>query len=107
MDYFVELYGSNGTVRVGWRDSKYKPATSPDWIVFGKGYDKLGALRRNIEDFARVVRHGGTPLLTAEDALASVLGVEAAYASLKSAEWVPVAAAPRLQAVTAKAGRRR
>ena len=46
------------------------------------------------------------------EALASVLGVEAAYTSLKSSEWVPVAAAPHLQAVAAKAagakaGRRR
>jgi predicted dehydrogenase len=107
LDYYLEFYGSNGTVRVGWRNSKYKPATSPDWITFGAGYDKLGALRRNIEDFTRVVRHGGFPLLNADDALASVLAVEAAYASLRSAEWVAIAPAPRLKAVTAKAGRRR
>jgi predicted dehydrogenase len=107
LDYYLELYGSNGTIRVGWRDSKYKPATSPDWIVFGRGYDKLGALRRNVEDFARAVRTGGTPLLTADDALASVLSVEAAYASLASGGWTTVAAAPRRTLTAAQGGRRR
>jgi predicted dehydrogenase len=106
LDYYLELYGSNGTIRVGWRDSKYKPATSPDWIQFGQGYDKLGALRRNVEDFARAVRTGGTPLLTADDALASVLSVEAAYASLATGEWVPVAAAPRRSLATVQAAGR-
>jgi predicted dehydrogenase len=106
LDYYLELYGSSGTVRVGWRDSKYKPVTSPDWSVFGSGYDKLEALRRNVEDFTRVVRQGTPPLLTADDALASVLSVEAAYASLRSGQWVPIAPASRLQAVTARAGRR-
>jgi predicted dehydrogenase len=44
-DSYIEIYGSNGTVRVGWKESKFRQATSHDWVVFGSGYDKIGAMR--------------------------------------------------------------
>ena len=47
-DSYIEIYGSNGTVRVGWKESKFRQATSPDWVVFGSGYDKIGAMRAQV-----------------------------------------------------------
>jgi len=37
---FLNIYGTQGTISVGWRESKYRLASSRDWIVFGHGYDK-------------------------------------------------------------------
>jgi predicted dehydrogenase len=43
---FISVYGTNGTLHIGWRESKYKLNSSPDWTVFGKGYDKVQAFNR-------------------------------------------------------------
>jgi predicted dehydrogenase len=37
IDSYIDVYGSGGTVRVGWKQSKYRQASSPDWVVFGNG----------------------------------------------------------------------
>lgn len=90
-DSYIEIYGSNGTVRVGWRESKYRQATSHDWVVFGTGYEKVECMRAQVRNFARAVRGRDQLLITAEDALASVEVIEKAYASLADSRWTPVA----------------
>lgn len=88
---YLSIYGSHGTVLVGWQQSRYRQTSSRDWVVFGRGYDKLRALGSQIANFARAIR-GGEPLrVTPEDALASVEVIEAAYASLRDSRWTQVA----------------
>jgi predicted dehydrogenase len=89
-DSYIEIYGSNGTVRVGWKESKFRQATSPDWVVFGSGYDKIGAMRAQMENFCRALRGQEPLLITVEDAIASVAVVEQAYRSLNDSRWVRV-----------------
>jgi predicted dehydrogenase len=87
---FISVYGTNGTLHIGWGASKYKLNSNPDWIQFGKGYDKVQAFRSKIENFANAI-HGTEELLTKpEDALASVEVIEAAYKSLNQNLWQPV-----------------
>ncbi len=90
LDSFINIYGSNGTISVGWKESKYRQSSSRDWVVFGKGYNKVQAFRSQLENFARTIRGEDRLLITAEDALASVQVIEAAYASLKQHNWMPV-----------------
>jgi predicted dehydrogenase len=90
LDSYINIFGSNGTISVGWKESKYRQSSSRDWIVFGKGYNKVQAFRSQIENFAKSIRGDETLLITAEDALASVQVIEAAYASLKQQNWVAV-----------------
>jgi predicted dehydrogenase len=87
---YIDIYGSHGTVRVGWKESKYRQTGSSDWVVFGSGYDKVTALRRQIENFCRAVRGTEPLLIKAEDAIASVEVMEAAYGSLRENHWAPV-----------------
>jgi predicted dehydrogenase len=89
-DSYIEIYGSNGTVRVGWKESKFRQATSHDWVVFGSGYDKIGAMRAQVENFCRALRGREQLLITVEDAIASVAVIEQAYRSLDSSRWVRV-----------------
>ncbi len=91
LDSFIDIYGSRGTIRVGWRESKYRQSSSPDWVVFGKGYDKVQAFKRQIENFCKAIQREELLLITAEDAIASVEVIEAAYKSLASTNWIPVA----------------
>lgn len=93
LDYYVRIYGSQGTLSVGWKESKYKQTSSPDWVNFGQGYSKVDAFKNQIENFANAIRGTETLLITAEDAIASVQVMEAAYAAMHNTQWTPVQAA--------------
>ncbi len=90
LDRYMSLYGSEGTVVVGWKESKFRPATSREWVPIGKGYDKFQAFRSQIENFVRAVAGREPLLITPEDAIASVEVIEAATRSLAESRWVPV-----------------
>lgn len=87
---YLNIYGSQGTICVGWKESKYRQSSSRDWVVFGRGYDKVQAFRSQIENFARSIRGEEMLLITAEDALASVEVIEAAYGCLRRENWTAV-----------------
>ena len=87
---FISVYGTNGTLHIGWRESKYRLNSSPDWTVFGTGYDKVQAFRAKIENFRNAVLGKESLLINPEDALASVEAIEAAYRSLNQNLWASV-----------------
>ncbi|MCY7376965.1 MAG: Gfo/Idh/MocA family oxidoreductase [Pyrinomonadaceae bacterium] len=87
---FISVYGTNGTLHIGWQASKYKLNSSPDWEVFGKGYDKVQAFRSKIENFRNAIVAGEELLTKPADALASVEVIEAAYKSLNQNLWQKV-----------------
>jgi predicted dehydrogenase len=89
-DRYIGIYGSRGTINVGWHQSKYRPASGPDWITFGRGYDKIQAMRGQVANFCAALQGREELLITAEDAVASVAVIEAAYRSLDHGGWVPV-----------------
>jgi predicted dehydrogenase len=90
MESYLNIYGSNGTVSVGWKQSKYRQSSSRDWIVFGKGYDKVEALRRQVSNFAKSILGQEMLLITPDAALASVEVIQAAYHSLQREHWINV-----------------
>jgi predicted dehydrogenase len=87
---FISVYGTNGTLHIGWRESRYKLDSSPDWTIFGKGYDKVQAFRSKIENFRNSILKGEELLTNPDDALASVEVIEAAYKSLNQNLWQKV-----------------
>jgi predicted dehydrogenase len=89
-DSYLKIFGSQGTVLVGWKESKYRQSTSPDWVVFGKGYDKVKAFRSQLENFAAALRTGEKLLITPDDAVASVEVIEAAYRAVGEERWTHV-----------------
>ncbi len=89
-DSYLDIYGSNGTVQVGWRRSRYRQTTSPEWVDFGAGYDKVQAIRDQLSNFAGAIQSGESLRLTDVDALASVEVIEAAYSSLGIQNWTPI-----------------
>ena len=90
LPYFISIYGTNGTLHIGWRESKYKLNSSPDWTVFGKGYDKVASFKGKVENFADALRGKEDLFIKPADALASVHVIEAAYKSLNQNLWQPV-----------------
>ena len=92
-DGYVSVYGSEGSLVIGWKGSRYRQDGSAKWVSFGAGYDKTVALRRQIENFVATLQGREVPLITGEDALASVETIEAGYRSAGQNHWQPVAAA--------------
>ncbi|MGZ0165814.1 MAG: Gfo/Idh/MocA family protein, partial [Planctomycetales bacterium] len=88
--YYLSIYGSHGTVLVGWKESKYRRSNDTDWVQFGEGYNKFQAFRGQIENFTRAIRGEDKLLVSPEDALASVEVIETAYDSLHHSVWQPV-----------------
>jgi predicted dehydrogenase len=84
---FLRVYGTEGEVRVGWRESAWR-RYGEDWQVIGSGYAKFPAMGGALDAFCRALR-GQAPLaVTTEDALAAATAIDAAYASLTSGGWV-------------------
>lgn len=89
-DRYISIFGTRGTVLIGWKQSKYQQLGSAEWTVFGKGYDKIGAFRAQLTNFARAIKGEEEPLLAAEDILGSARVIEAGYESLRRSYWTSV-----------------
>src|SRR5262249_52360557 len=86
---YVTVYGSEGTIAVGWHGSHLRPAGHPP-VQIGKGYDKAEAHRNMLESFSALVAGSGAPWISPGECLRTVAAVEAAYSSLSSGGWVAV-----------------
>ncbi|MEQ9410284.1 MAG: Gfo/Idh/MocA family oxidoreductase [Fuerstiella sp.] len=85
--HFISIYGSNGTLLVGWKESRYQLAGDSEWKVFGSGYDKVAAFSNQLKNFAGAISGEEELIIDATDALASVMAMETAYEALRSSEW--------------------
>lgn len=91
LPYYLSIYGSAGTLHVGWKESKYRRAGDADWTVFGRGYDKLQAFTSKLDNFTRSIQGLEPSLISFQDALASVEVINAAYDALWRSTWARVA----------------
>jgi predicted dehydrogenase len=89
---FLDIYGSRGSVSVGWKKSWYVNFADGTPVSFGEGYQKVAAFRSQIRNFARAIRNEEPLTVTVEDALASVYAIEAAYRALRQHQWTPLSA---------------
>ncbi|HVA37831.1 MAG TPA: Gfo/Idh/MocA family oxidoreductase [Candidatus Dormibacteraeota bacterium] len=87
LDTYLRIYGSRGTILVGWKESRYRLSGETEWNVFGNGYDKVRAFRNQIENFSDAILGRGELRITPYDALASVEVINAAYAALQRSHW--------------------
>lgn len=86
-DDFIRVYGTQGTLCIGWQNSKYRPSGAREWINFGEGYSKLKAIMRQMVNFVDVITKDAVPEVTVDDSLDSVRVIEAAYRSLETGQW--------------------
>ncbi len=87
---FLHIYGTEGTIVIGWKESKYRLHSNHEWMRFGDGYDKVRAFQAQIENFARAIRGTEKLLVSPADALASVQTIEAAYVALAEEKWTAI-----------------
>lgn len=93
-DHFIEIFGTEGTLRVGWKESFFQQEGSRNWVRFGGGYSKIKAFQDQLDNFSAAICGTDKLLITAEDAIASVEAIEAGYASLRERRWWAIGHAP-------------
>lgn len=97
---YISIYGSEGTIHVGWKEARFRRSSDAEWTIYGRGYDKVQAFGSQLDNFAAAVA-GHEPLrITLEDALASVEVIETAYDAMWRTSWVPVEQSLSQAAVT-------
>lgn len=89
-DFFISIYGSLGTIQIGWKGSRYKLNEDKGWTEFGTGYDKIACFRNQLDNFVGAIREGEELVIKPEDGIASVCSVEAAYQAMQQGAWEPV-----------------
>jgi predicted dehydrogenase len=87
---YLSVYGSGGTLHVGWKESKFRRSSDGDWTVFGHGYDKVQAFSSQLDNFVRAARGHEPSRITLQDALASVEVIDAAYDAMWRDSWARV-----------------
>jgi predicted dehydrogenase len=87
---YVDIYGTEGVLSIGWKVSKYRQDQRNNWIRFGSGYDKVSAFTKQVMNFIGTIKGTEMPLINTIDALESVKVIEAAYKSLNVNKWVEV-----------------
>ncbi len=87
---YVNIFGTKGTIEVGWTQSKLWDSKEKTSKIFGNGYKKLDAFVKQIEHFADCVEKKALPILGIEDAIDSVRVIESAYTSIQEKRWLPV-----------------
>lgn len=89
-DSYIDLFGTEGMLSIGWKASRYRQTEKSPWVQFGAGYDKRAAFARQLTNFVGVIHGREQPLIGIEDAVASVRVIEAAYRSMAENKWVQV-----------------
>jgi predicted dehydrogenase len=89
-DDYIAIYGSKGTLRVGWKGSFYRQEGSPAWVQFGQGYNKVQAFRSQIENFSAAVQGLEALVIDANDAVASVDVIQSGYQAMAQHTWVSI-----------------
>jgi len=87
---FIDLFGTEGVLSIGWKCSKYRQSEKMNWVSFGKGYDKLSAFSGQIKNFVGTIKGAEMPVISARDSLESVKVIHAAYKSTAVNKWVEV-----------------
>ena len=88
--YYISIYGAEGTILLGWQESRYRRNSDQDWLVFGTGYNKFDAFRAQLDNFAAAIQGDEVLLIKPEDALASVRTIEVAYEAMWRNTWMPI-----------------
>ena len=90
--YYIHVYGTEGTLEVGWSGGRYRQSEKMEWVQFGEGYNKFQAVGAQLGNFIRAVNGEDKPVITPEDALESVRVIQSAYRNAHESKWDRVTA---------------
>ncbi|MGQ0574135.1 MAG: Gfo/Idh/MocA family protein [Pseudonocardia sp.] len=87
---YCAVYGTAGSVEIGWSGARAVTAENPTPHEFGSGYRKIDSLRANLEAVLAALAVGEAPPVTPADAVAAAAVVEAGYVAATCGTWLRV-----------------
>lgn len=87
---YLNIFGTKGTIEVGWAQSLVWDAKEKTSKIFGNGYKKLDAFINQMEHFADCIEKKSSPIVGIDDAIESVRVIESAYTSIQERRWLKV-----------------
>jgi predicted dehydrogenase len=87
---YISIYGTDGTLLIGWKSSRYKLHGKDKWEIFGTGYDKEKAFLNQSRHFIGCITRKAKPIITPLDGLESVKVIEKVYESGRMNKWIKV-----------------
>jgi len=88
-DYYIEIYGSKGTILIGWSGVRYK-TSDEDWIELKNDSEARNPFIIEIEHFTKCIKGEEKPIVTGLDGLRVQEVIEAAYDSISSKDYQEV-----------------
>ena len=90
---YCAVYGTEGSVEIGWQGARASTATATEPYSFGSGYGKVSSLRANLAAVLTALANGEAPPVTAADAVAAAAVIDAGYVSAQRGTWTTTGAA--------------
>ncbi len=87
---YVMVHGTEGSIDIGWRQSRLRLHRRPPRTLLAGAYDKQASHVAMVHAFRAVVAGARPPWITPAECLRTVAAVEASYRSLRSGGWAPV-----------------
>lgn len=86
---YCAVYGTQGSVEIGWQGARAVTSQAAEPFAFGSGYRKIDSLRDNLGAVLGALAAGAPLPVTVADAVAVAAVIEAAYSSSPLGTWVP------------------
>jgi predicted dehydrogenase len=87
---YCAVYGTGGSVEIGWSGARAVTRDAPEPYSFGTGYRKIDSLRDNLAAVLTALAAGQAPPVTAADAVAAAAVIQAGYAAAAAGAAVRV-----------------
>jgi len=88
IDDYVSIYGTEGSLSIGWNQSHYIIRGQSEKVQFGSGYNKREAFMKQHRHFIDCVKGVSKPIISMEDGVNSIKMISSAYKSMNEKKWI-------------------
>jgi len=88
--FYLEVYGSEGSIMVGWDILRYRTSKTKKWTEIRGGFKEEDAFIKEINHFVNCIKGRETPIVSGVDGLRALEIVEAAYRSNEEKVWINI-----------------
>ena len=88
IDDYISIYGTEGSLSIGWNSSYYINRGQSKKIQFGSGYNKREAFLKQHRHFIDCIRGVSNPIISMEDGVNSIKMISSAYKSMNENKWI-------------------
>jgi len=90
LDDYVTIYGTEGSLSIGWKRSRYIVRNQSEWVQFGSGYSKREAFIKQHRHFSDCIKGMADPIISMEDGVQSIHIISSAYQSMTDGKWIKI-----------------